>query len=159
MWIRRKSSALLKFLTEIMKVLFGEASLDVGSGVIPRSGVALKENHIGQPTVDIAAAEKMVEPHFVERGKRRVRRDVAAETVVDAVGFHDHRHRVPADIASYLFLERQISRIRRLLLHRDRIQIGRVDNDLCFQFFTKQVIIECLNEAFYNIIAAIAITG
>ena len=47
----------------------------------------------------------MVEAHFVERRRRRERRDVAADALVGLVGAHDHRRRVPADQALDAALE------------------------------------------------------
>ena len=45
------------------------------------------------------AAKKMIEPHFIKRRRRSVRRNVPADVVLHAVRAHHHRQRVPADQA------------------------------------------------------------
>ena len=44
------------------------------------------------------ASEEVVEANLVERRRRRVRGQVAADAVGRHVGTHDHRHRVPANV-------------------------------------------------------------
>ena len=45
------------------------------------------------------------------------------------VGAHDHRHRVPAHVVAEPFLERVVAGERRLLVHRDRVDVRRGEND------------------------------
>ena len=65
------------------------------------------------------ALEEVVEADFVERGGRRVRRDVTADAVLGLVGLDDHRQRVPADEALDAALDLAAAGERRLFGWRE----------------------------------------
>ncbi len=88
-----------------------------------RSGVALKENNVAGKTFRVPT-EEMVEADLVKRRCRGIRRDVAAD-VRGGVGLDDHCHRVPTDDALDAALDDSVARIRRLLLHRNRVEVRR----------------------------------
>src|SRR5207248_1702390 len=69
------------------------------------------------------AVEEVVEPDLVERGRRGVRRQVAAEAVVAAVGPGDHGHGVPADEGPDAALHVLVAGEPRLLFGRDRVDV------------------------------------
>ena len=57
--------------------------------------MSLKIDEVSQ-AVTIAAAEEMVETHFIERRRRRVGGNMAPYVRVKAVGFDNHGHCIPA---------------------------------------------------------------
>ena len=65
---------------------------------MPGRGVPLEIDDVAAAVLALAA-EEMIEPDLVQRGRRRIGGDVAADAVRRAVGAHHHRHRVPADEA------------------------------------------------------------
>jgi hypothetical protein len=71
----------------------------------------------------VAAAEEMVEPDLVQRGRRGVRRDVPADAVVCLVGpAHHHRGVPPDDLtdpALYVLIAGKIG----LLFRSDRVDV------------------------------------
>ena len=68
----------------------------------------------------------MVEAGVVERRRRLEAGDVAAEFGRFLVGAQHHRHRVPADDRADAVLDRAVAGMRRLLLDRDGVDVGRV---------------------------------
>ena len=87
-----------------------------------RRRVTLEEDLVAGAAVGLAA-EEVVEPDLVERGRRRVRRQVTAETVEAVVRAVDHRHRVPADERADAALEVFVAGEPRFLLGRDRVDV------------------------------------
>ena len=113
------------FLPEVAQLVLGEAALEIGARIDAGRGVTLHEHHVARMRVRLGAPE-MVETDLVQSGRGRVGRDVAAVLRGDAVGLHDHRHGVPADVGLYAALELTVARIVRLLPRRDAVEIGRV---------------------------------
>ena len=68
----------------------------------------------------------MVVGDFVKGGTGSISGNMAAESVVFAVGIHNHGHGVPANEAFDAGLDFPVARIRRLFLCRDRIDVGRM---------------------------------
>ena len=89
---------------------------------MPGRGVTLEEDLVAEAAVGLAA-EEVVEADLVERGRRRVRREVTAETVEAMVRAVDHRHRVPADERADAPLDVLVAGEPRLLLGRDRVDV------------------------------------
>ena len=71
-------------LAEAVELVLGEASLEERAGVDAGRGVALDEDLVAAGRV-VEAAEEVVEADFVERGRRRVGRDVAADADAGAL--------------------------------------------------------------------------
>ena len=71
----------------------------------------------------------MVEADFVERGRRRERRDVAADALFRLVRAHHHRRGVPADQALDAALEVGAAGHRHLLVGGNGVDVGRVGGE------------------------------
>ena len=69
--------------------------------------------------------EEVIEADLVERGRRRVGRDVSADAVRQPVGAHDHGHRVPAHEALDAALDLLAARERRLVGRTQGVDVGR----------------------------------
>src|SRR5688572_7134980 len=123
MRIRRHAGDRGKFLAKVVQLRSVDAPFYVGTGINAGRGMALKEDHVGV-IIAVTAAKKMVETDFIKRCGRSVGRDMTADIGVDAIGFNDHRHRVPANVALYAPLDLTIARVGRLLLRRDRVNVG-----------------------------------
>ncbi len=113
-------------LAELVEVVLGEATLEERTGVDARGGVALEVHGVARLAV-VLAAEEVVEPDVVERGRRGERRQVPADAVGLLVGLDDHDRRVPADVGADAALELLVAREPRLLLGRDRVDVRRRD--------------------------------
>jgi hypothetical protein len=72
----------------------------------------------------VVAAEEVVEPDLVERGRRGVGPDVPPGTSLD-VGAVDHDRGVPPDVAADPLLQRFVTGEIRLPLGRDRVDVVR----------------------------------
>ena len=87
-------------------------------------GVPLKIHKVGRP-VAVAAAEKVIEPDFVQGGRRGERGDVAAD-IGCGVGLHNHRHRVPSNKTFDAPLQFTVARIGRLSGVRNRVDVWSI---------------------------------
>ena len=125
MRIRREAAARTQLAPEVPQVLFGQPAFDERPRVDAGRRVALVEHDVGVAAA-VAAAEEVIEPDFIERRRRRVRRDVTADAVRLAVGADDHRERVPAHEALDAALHRAVARASDLLRGRDRVDVRRV---------------------------------
>ena len=123
MRITRQPAPRRQLLPEILQMPLLQPPLQKRPRIIPRRRVPLKINQIRRLPV-IAAAEEMIVRHLIQRRARGIRRDVPAHVRV-RVRPHHHRHRVPAQDALDLRLHPPVPRIRRLLFHRDRVDIRR----------------------------------
>ena len=106
----------------MVELILGEAALEERAGVDAGRGVTLEEHLVAEAAVGLAA-EEVVEADLVERGRRRVRGEVTAETVEAVVRAVDHRHRVPADERADAALDVLVAGEPRLLLGRDRVDV------------------------------------
>src|SRR6185436_19703915 len=95
--IRRQAAALGQFLTEMMQVPLIQPALQISPRINARRGVSLEINKVARKNF-AAPTEEMIERHLVERRARGIRRNVAAETAVFAIGVYDHGHRIPAHV-------------------------------------------------------------
>jgi hypothetical protein len=68
----------------------------------------------------------MVQADFIQRRRRGVRRDVAADAVLDLVRLDDHRQRIPSHQALDAALDFAAARKWRLLRGGNRVDVGRV---------------------------------
>ena len=78
--------------------VLGQAALEERAGVDAGGGVALDEDLVAAGRV-VGAAEEVVEADFVERSRRRVGRDVAADADAGALRAVHRDRGVPADPA------------------------------------------------------------
>ncbi len=124
MRIRRETRA-DDFLPEVVEVLLREPALEERARVDAGRRVALEVDEVAA-VLRRRRAPEMIEADLVERGRRRVARDVAAVLRALAIRVHDHRERVPADVRLDAPLDRPIARVVGLLADRDRVQVRRV---------------------------------
>ena len=90
--------------------------------------MALEEDQV-TPGGVVETAEEVIERHLIERGRRGIRRNVAADAGAHAVGPHDHRHSVPAQDAFDPPLDVAVAGVDWLLVDRDRVHIRRVGRE------------------------------
>lgn len=83
-------------LTEAVELRFAQSTLEEGTGVRTGGGVALDEDLVAARGV-VGAAEEVVEPDFVQRGRRGVRGDVPTDSDARALRTVHRDGRVPAD--------------------------------------------------------------
>ena len=83
--IGRQPPALGELLPEVVQLLDRESPLEECARVNPRRGVALEVHEVAFAVLR-ASLEEVVEPHLVERGRRRVGGDVATDAFGQAVG-------------------------------------------------------------------------
>ena len=113
------------FLAEMFQLVLGEPAFEEGARVDAGRGMTLDEHHVARMRVRLRPPE-MIEAHFVERGRRGIRREVAAVFARHLVGVQHHRQRVPADVRLDAALEFAVARIGRLVAGRDRVDVGGV---------------------------------
>ena len=95
--VARQAAAVAPDLpAEVVEVVSFQPAFDEGTGVDPGGGVALEVDLVAERSV-VLAAEEVVEADLVERRRRRVRREVAADAVGGLVRLDDHHRRVPSD--------------------------------------------------------------
>jgi hypothetical protein len=85
--------------------------------------MTLVEDLVATP-LPVLATEEVVEADLVQRGGRRVRREVAADAGEPVVGAQDHGHRVPADQAADPPFEVLVAGEVRLLFRADRVDVA-----------------------------------
>src|ERR1700690_610471 len=125
MRIGRQTAARFQFAAEILQLLRGEAPLKKGSRIHAGRRMALEINRVAFKFIR-AGAEEMIESDFVKCGGRGESGNVAANTVVQTIGAHDHSKRVPTDKALDAALELLVTRKGGLHGDRNRIGVGRV---------------------------------
>ena len=96
----------------------GDASFEERARVDAGRRMSLEIDDVAVAVLALAA-EEMIEADFVERRRRGVGRDVAADAVRCRLAAHDHRHRVPPDEALDPALDFLAARQRRLRLRRE----------------------------------------
>ncbi len=122
MRVGREPTALRQFLPKVLKALFVNTSFEECACVDARGGVPLYIGHVTDE-VTRARAQKVVERHFVKRGRGRVRGDVSTQTGRFAVGIYHHGHRIPANVALNATFQVAVARERRLTLDRNGVDI------------------------------------
>ena len=113
-----------ELLPIVGQVELAQAALQKGPGIDAGRRMRLEEHQIALPLC-VAGPEEMVEADLEEIGRAGIAGDVAAQLTMRLVGAHHHRQRVPAHDGRQPLLDGQIARKRRLLRHRDGVDIGR----------------------------------
>ena len=124
MRIRREAAAGFQLAAEVLEMRLVDPPFEVRARVDAGRRVALEEDHVR--VAGVVAAEEMIEADFVERRGRGKRRDVAADAFRRLVRAHDHRRGVPADEALDAALDVGAARHERLLVGRNRVDVGSV---------------------------------
>jgi hypothetical protein len=123
---RQAAATASDLLTEVIEVGVGEATLEIGAGVDARCRVPL-EVHVVAAAGRVLAAEEVVEPDLVQRGRAGERRQVAADAVGVLVGLDDHHRRVPTDEGADAALDVLVAGEPRFELARDGVDVRRAD--------------------------------
>ena len=121
--VRRQPAARVRdLLAEAVELVLGEPALEVGPGVDAGGGVALDVDLVAA-ALGVLAAEEVVEADLVERGRRRVRRDVAADADARPLGAVHHDRGVPAQPGAVAALDLLVTGEPGLVLGRDRVDV------------------------------------
>src|ERR1043165_2915969 len=89
--------------------------------------MALKVNHV-RVMITVTAAEKMVEAHFIKRGRGSIGGNMTANVWMKTIGFDNHRHGVPTDVALNPPLNFPVAGIAGLVLARNGIDVGSANH-------------------------------
>src|SRR3989304_1382202 len=125
MRVRRQAVLWRRLAPEVVELVLAEATLEEGPGVDPGRRMALVEDLV-PGAVAVLAPEEVVEADLVERGRRGVRREVAADPREPRVRPEDHGDGVPPDEPADPALERLVAREERLLFRADRVDVAGV---------------------------------
>ena len=117
------SARCAQFLAVMHQVGLVEPAFQKGTGIDAGRAVWLEEHQVAQ-ALRAAAAKEVVETGLKQVGCAGVAGDMAAELAIGLVGAHHHHQRVPAHDGRQAFLDRQITRERRLALNGDAVDIG-----------------------------------
>ena len=109
-------------LPEPVEVLLPQPALEVGPGVHARGGVALEVDVVAAAGM-VLAAEEMVVPHLVERGRPGVGGDVTAHADPGPLGAVDHDGGVPPDPSTVGPLHRLVAGELRLEARGDGVDV------------------------------------
>ncbi len=111
-------------LAVVREVVSGQPALQERTRVDARRAVRLEEHQVAA-VAGVARMEEVVEAHLEQVGRARVARDVAPELAVGGVGARHHGQRIPPHQRGELLLDGQVAGKRRLLFHRDGVDVGR----------------------------------
>ena len=106
---------------------------------MPGRRVPLEVDDVAVVVVALAL-EEMVEPHFVQRGGRRERRDVAADALFQLVGLHHHRQRIPPHQTLDAAFDLAAAGEGRLFWSGDGVDVGSVRGERLLDAFTAGVV-------------------
>ena len=123
---RQAAAVAADLLAEVVEVVGGQAALDERPRVDAGGGVALDVDVVAGVAV-VLAAEEVVEPDLVQARRAGERREVPADAVGVLVRLDDHHRRVPADEGPDAALDVLVAGEPRLLVDRDRVDVGRAD--------------------------------
>src|SRR6266542_2550163 len=120
--IRGEALARNDLAPEVVELRFGQPPFEVGAGVDAGRGVSLEEDLVAAGRI-VLALEEVVEADLIQRRRRRVRRQVAADALVVVIRAHDHRDGVPADELADAVLHLLVAGEIGLLLGGDRVDV------------------------------------
>ncbi len=113
-----------EFLAVMREIGLGQPPFQESPRVDARRAVRLEEHQVAT-LLRIAGPEKMVEADLEQVGRAGVAGDVATEFAIGHVRSRHHRQCIPAHQGGQLFLDCQVARERRLLVHRDGVDVRR----------------------------------
>ena len=144
--VRRQPASGPELVPEVLQLLRREPPLQERPRVDARRGVPLEQHEV-TCALGPLGPEEVVEAHLVERGGRRVGRDVAADALRVPVGLDDHGQRVPADQTLDAALDLAAARKGRLVLEADRVDVGRVGRERERHALLAGVVLQGLEQA------------
>ncbi len=120
---RQPAAPVRLLLAEPVELRLGQPPLEERARVDARRRVALEEDLVaGLPVV--LAAEEVVEPHLVQRGRGGISGDMSADTrAAGAVRPRHHDRGVPPDVGADAALDVLVAGKPRLPLRRDRVDV------------------------------------
>ena len=124
MRIRGQPAARRELAPEIVELFFGEPPFEERPRINARRRVTLVIHDIA--IARAAGSEEMIEADFVQRRRRRERRDMSADAGLVLVCAQHHRDRVPADEALDAALDLLAAGKRHFLIGRQRVDVRRV---------------------------------
>ena len=127
MGIRRQAGR-IHLVAEVLELIFGDASFQVGPRVDTRRGVALNEKQVALVT-PVTVAEEVVESHLVERRRGSEGGDVTADGTIGPVGPDHHGERVPAHDVLDAPFQIAVTGIWVLQFDGNGVYIGRVGGE------------------------------
>ncbi len=120
--VRRQPAPLRELAAEVVQLLDGDAPFQERARVNPGRGVPLEVHDVAPPLAPLAA-EEMIEADFVQSRRGRVRGDVSANAVRQAIGAYHHGHGIPAHEALDAALDFLAARQRRLFFRANGVDV------------------------------------
>lgn len=120
-----RNTVAVGFATEVIQLLFAQATFQISPAVDAWRGMALDVNQITGELLGTPAKE-VIETNIVKHCRRRIGSNVATDTGMLA-GTQHHGQRVPADEGIDALFNLQIARIRLLAVEGNGIDVGRRD--------------------------------
>ena len=108
----------LELAAEVLEVRLVDPPFEVRARVDAGRRMPLKEDDVAV-AVAVVAAEEMIEGDLVQRRRRGIGRDVAADALFGLVRADHHRQRIPADQALDPPLDVRVAGHRHLLVGRN----------------------------------------
>ncbi|CAB4670231.1 unannotated protein [freshwater metagenome] len=137
--IRRKANT-RSFLTEAIKLCFGQAPFQKSTCINSRGGVPLEENLISAAGM-ILTTEEMVEAHFIQRCTRRITRNVTTDANAGTLGAMHHDRCVPANDLSNAMFKSFITGELRFALGSNRVDVVRAS-----QAWNTNIVFSCATQ-------------
>ena len=120
----RREPAAVRLLAEGVHLLLGEAALEEGARIDAGRRVPLHHHEVAA-VAGRGRVPEVLEAGVVERRRGLEARDVSAELGGLLVRAQHRRDGVPADGRADAVLDRAVTRVRGLVLHRDGVDVGR----------------------------------
>lgn len=126
-WVRVGGQALaVHFLTEVVHLVFSDATFEEGAGIDAWGGVALEEDQVATVLLG-RSLEEVVEADVVQGGAGGEARDVAAQVRIPQVGTHDHGQGVPTYHRADAAFHEQVARHACFVGNGDGVAVWRGD--------------------------------
>jgi hypothetical protein len=109
----------------MLELVLGQAAFQEGARIDAGRCVALHEHHVAG-MIRRRGAPEVIEAHFVQRGRRRVGRQVSAVFARLLVRVQDHRQRIPANAGFDALLHLAVAGIGRFLAGPDGVEVRRI---------------------------------